>query len=35
MLALKKIIYIDIGYKSADLQKTYSDGKILKIRRLL
>ena len=34
MLALEKMIYIDIGYKSSTT-KTDSDGKILKIRRLL
>ena len=34
MLALEKTIYIDIGYKSSTT-KTDSDGKILKIRRLL
>ena len=34
MFALKKMIYIDIGYKSAHY-KSDSDRKILKIRRLL
>ena len=34
MFALKKMIYIDIGYKSAHY-KNDSDRKILKIRRLL
>ena len=35
ILACEKIIYIDIGYKSAQRQRTDIGKKILKIRRLL
>ena len=35
ILACEKIIYIDIGYKSAQRQRTDIGKKILKVRRLL